>query len=301
MYVHDFQCPKCKSYYNEHSPLPYPSGEMWCQRCGVICPHDETFWIEDKVQQQPFGGMGQQQQQPFGGNQQVQQPFGGMALQPQAQEVLAPVSRYDQQLVVKLTNTKNYSPVDDAGTALHNKATSKGLASEIIELDPKVGPSMEAKKKFAELTSQSRLYIVGHGEGSTVQGVLAMNLAYDMCHVWGAKRALRVVLVSCKAGDKVETEFGNFAKDFHFHLRRVGRLSTEVAAYTRSVSVATSVFAQKYQKPELEGRKVFYLDDDNIQWMSKDGDRVKVIWYWDEDSGKQLSRTRSEDRMGRKD
>ncbi|RKG99287.1 hypothetical protein D7V97_31915 [Corallococcus sp. CA053C] len=268
-YLHDFQCPSCKGYFNEITLSPVPSGDKWCNRCGVACPHDETYLLPNHVPQQP------------------QQP-------------LPPVSRYDRQLVVKLTNTSNYGPVDDAGTALHNKATRMGLPSEIIELDGRATTiSTEHKGKFESLTNRSRLYIVGHGQGSTIQGVLAFNLAFAVRHQWGVTAAFRITLVSCKAGDaQVDTTFGNFAKDFHHHLRKTCRIITEVAAYTRSVSVATAAFANSKGILKLEGRKTFYKDEDNLDWMKNDGDKVKIIWFWDDQT--QSSRTRSEDRAGRK-
>lgn len=292
MYLHDFQCPSCQAYFNEITGWPYPSGDKWCSGCNVVCPHDQTFQLVSRVQQ-PFGGASQQAQQPFGSPPQHQEP--------QTQQVMAPVSRYDRQLVVKLTNTSSYSPVDNAGTALHNKAKSKGLASDVIALDPRSTtiPS-EIKQKFRELTNKSRLYIIGHGEGSTIQGVLALNLAYTVCFTWGVQNALRVTLVSCKAGEKVETAFGDFAKAFHSSLWRPGRLATEVAAYTRSISVTTAALAKLKGMPSLEGRKVFYSDDVNVDWMLNDGDNVKVIWFWDSKRTKQQFRNRSQDRAGRK-
>ncbi|RKG57191.1 hypothetical protein D7X30_20855 [Corallococcus sp. AB011P] len=287
MYLHDFQCPSCLSYFNEITESPYPSGDKWCSGCGVSAPHDSTYLLVSRVPDTP------QVQQPFGFTPPQQQP---------TQQVLAPVSRYDRQLVVKFTNTSNYKPVDDAGTALHNKAQSKGLPSDIIELDPQAGSiSQELNQKFGALTNKSRLYLVGHGQGTTVQGVNAFNLAYAVVHTWGAKAALRVTLVSCKAGEKVDTESVNFAKDFHNYLWKPCRLATEVAAYTRSVSVATAEFAKHKGMPHLEGRKAFYLDNDNIDWMVNDADQVKVVWYWNSNRTQQLSRNRSQDRAGRKD
>ena len=239
-------------------------------------------------------------------SQPVQQPFGFQSnisvsqssLGGTQQQVLAPVSRYDRQLVVKLTNTTNYGPVDDAGTALHNKAASKGLPSEVIELDGKTSSvSTELKGKFGSLTDRSRLYIVGHGHGSTIQGVDALNLAIAVRRTWGVTAVRRITLVSCKAGEKVEHELGNFARDFHFHLKRLSRIATEVAAYTRSVSVATATFALLKGRPDLEGRKAFFRDNSTIDWMANDSDAVKVIWFWEDNV--QKARTRAEDRSGR--
>jgi hypothetical protein len=287
MYLHDFQCPKCLSYYNEISPSPVP-GQKWCASCNVMCPHDETYFIE---------GLSQPVQQPVG----FQSNMSASQSSPQGtqQQVLAPVSRYNKQIVVKLTNTPNYGPVNDAGTALHNKATSKGLPSEVIELDGKASSvSAEHMEQFRSLTDQSRLYIVGHGHGSTIQGVSALDLAVAVRRTWGVTAARRITLVSCKAGESVENELGNFAKDFHSHLKRFSRIATEVAAYTRPVSVATAAFAIFKGRPNLEGRKAFYRDDSNIDWMANDGDAVKLIWFWENNA--QKARNRSQDRSGRK-
>lgn len=259
VYLHDFQCPICHAYYNRiwTSPLP---GRMWCKLCNnVECPHDETLVLET------YNG------------------------------VLEPVSRYDQQIVVKLTNTKNYGPVNDAGTALHKKATSKGLASQIIELNPEATSIGEVKGQFQQLTSQSRLYLVGHGQGDKMQGLYAFNLAYAVAFTWGVTAVARITLVSCEAGESTKSIFSdNFAKEFHSFLRTPGRLRTVVAAYRKPVSVATAAFAMKKSQPQLEGKKVFYPNDDNVEWMANDHDQVKVVWYWDDQT--QKSRTRSEDR-----
>ena len=260
VYLHDFQCPICHNCYNRiwASPLP---GRMWCKLCNnVECPHDQTFALET------YNG------------------------------VVQPVSRYDRQIVVKLTNTKNYSAVDNAGTALHNKATSKGLASQIIELNPEVESIGELKREFQQLTSQSRLYLVGHGQGDKMQGLYALNLAYAVAFNWGVTAVARITLVSCETGQSTKSVFNdNFAQQFHSYLWKPNRLRTVVAAYRKSVSVATATFAAMKAQPQLEGKKTFFRDEHNLEWMADDHDQVKVVWYWDGET--QRSRTRSQDRQ----
>jgi Peptidase C80 family len=227
------------------------TGKMWCATCKVECLYDETFCIQDE-----------------------------------------PLTQYDRQLIVQLTNTKNYGPVKQAGSSLHNKALRKGLLSDIVEIDPGQVVDSSVKTKLALLTGKSRFYIIGHGAGDKLQGVSAFDLAYTVRYTWMVTGAKRITLVSCEIGGAKNTMFGNsFAKDFHSLLKKIGKISTEVAAYERSVSVSSEEYAKLQDRPELEGKKVFYYTDTEIRWVSQDEDAVKIVWYWDQETQKSKRRS----------
>ena len=260
MWMHDFQCPTCHNYYNRFWNSQWP-GSMWCKRCGVECRYGETFWIENP------GG-------------QIEQ---------------AP--RYDRQIVVKFTNTHNYGVVDESGTALDHKARARGLPSQVIALDPTQAPGLADKQTLATLTGSSRLYLVGHGLGASMQGVKAFDLAYLIVHTWGIRAIARITLVSCEVGQSSASVLDEtFAQELHRLLGGM-RVATLVAAYRRSVTVASAAFAQTKLRPDLEGKKLFHTDKDQFEWMANDGDKVKVVWYWD--GTVQRSWTRSQDRSHR--
>ncbi len=206
----------------------------------------------------------------------------------------SPPTRFGRQLIVQFTNTNDYSPVQNAGTALQNKAIRKGLTSEVIEIDPSADRiSGLLMSKFQLLDNTSRLYLIGHSNGFSLQTLNPSFLASKCRMSWGLTAVKRITLVSCRAGHSNAEIDTSFAQTFHAGLSKV-KIQTEVAAYGRPISVTPAGFAQKYQRPELEGKKVYYDESDKLHWMAEDS-AVKKIWLWDENR-KQVCLDRTQDR-----
>lgn len=138
---------------------------------------------------------------------------------------------------------------------------------------------------LGQLTDQSRLYLVGHSNGVRLQDIDAPTLSARLKSS-GFRRAQRVTLVACRAGDAEPLyDCLQLARNFHYALGRYQPyVRTVVAAYLRPIALVTQRVIDNTDafrdRPWTGGVKLIYTDD-GMRYVSSVRGTQKVLWFWD--------------------
>jgi hypothetical protein len=212
---------------------------------------------------------------------------------------------YDRTCIVVCLE-QGGSPKQTAGArGLKDRIDRKGKHNcSIVEMPSDLSKTITQKtdSEVAQLTDQSRLYILGECShpGGTLSGMVPGHLTERLVDKYGLKAAAKVVLVACEAGG-LPNDFTNwsFAKAFHHLLRTPFGISTVVAAFNRTVFVATEDYVPLLPKEEFTEAErqpgVKFVERYPAKMVGRDrvpDDRTqptpakrvndcKVLWYWE--------------------
>lgn len=199
--------------------------------------------------------------------------------------------RYDRQIVFTIRSTIqpddiNGDTVDDAivrraGAALHEKALARGLESELIW----VRHADTWPNCLGGLTDESRLYLVGHSNGVTLQGINGAELAQRLKNA-GLRHARRITLAACRGGTAPPLfEAIGLAQLLHSTLGRFQpSVRTQVAAYKRPVTIVNEQILANVDsfrdQPWLGGKKIVHDDQDRMHFVARVRQEQKILYVW---------------------
>ena len=135
------------------------------------------------------------------------------------------------------------------------------------------------------LTNESRLYLVGHSNGVTLQGINGAELAQRLKNA-GLRHVRRITLAACKGGTAppLFADVG-LAQLLHFNLGRLQpSVRTQVAAYRRPVTIVSERILTNVEsfrdRPWLGGKKIVHDDHDRIHLVASVRQQQKLLYIW---------------------
>lgn len=203
---------------------------------------------------------------------------------------------YDRQLIIQfLTGDSSDALIKLNAKALQKHAEDTGLKSHIVTL---LGSSglfsgivdsfrvKALKHELAKLTSQSRVYLQGHGDWQSQKiADWGPTFSADFLVAAGLSAAKVVSILACEAARdlgtandcRVANSTSSYASKFHARLREKHGIETEVYARVHCVAIGN-------KKVGPVGHKGTFNDDDVWEgWnVGQGGKRTesKIRFYW---------------------
>jgi len=206
---------------------------------------------------------------------------------------------YTNQVIVK--GGVYDESINKMAVMLQEKAEEKGLHTQIVDLDAipngteegtilNKGDTITLKKAMSDVTTGTRLYLIGHGEWQqqTMGGLKASVWARRLA-ACGLKKVPKLIsIVGCNAArdkgttkvNRINVSISSFASQFHEKLKTVHGLETFVFARPYTVRVYSGGVKKKTTHTH-EGRA---LPDKKLPSNAKEqhhGERRKLCFFWE--------------------